>query len=262
MVREFTPTGWLVQTIPFSYNGTPYPGTENLRDIVVGSDGVISSFNGTFSPFLTHFSSDTTTYSHWSYRGWSTANVRSYGGIASYRSFIFVTDTSTSGGTPWGIVRFDIPNNAAVRFASDAEFSDLNVGLDGKLYALSSGGSPVYVYDPVSLAFLRTISLPADLVWRAGASIAVDKRGRVFACGSDGVVYRLAPDGSLEASKSTGFTSLMDIDVDDNGRLIVGQTAGRVIMGDSDLLTEFTSFSAVHESTAPGSLFVSFARPR
>ena len=38
VLKEFTPGGTLVQTIPFNYNGATYPGTENLRDIVVGPD--------------------------------------------------------------------------------------------------------------------------------------------------------------------------------------------------------------------------------
>jgi outer membrane protein assembly factor BamB len=137
----------------------------------------------------------------------------------------------------------------------------LNVGLDGKLYALTSGGSPVKVYDPVSLAFLRDIPVPATIIWRAGRSIAVDQNGRVFTCGSDGTVYRLSPNGALEASMATGFTSLMDIDVDESGRLIIGQTGGHVIIGDSEFLNKFASFLVVDNPTAPGSVFVSFARP-
>src|SRR4051812_37476103 len=51
-VREFTPAGSLVQTIPFNYNGGSYPSTDYLRDIVVDPNGQIQAYNGTFSPFL------------------------------------------------------------------------------------------------------------------------------------------------------------------------------------------------------------------
>src|SRR5437870_761873 len=44
-VREFTPAGSLVQTIPFNYNNGSYPATEYLRDIVVDRDGSIAGYN-------------------------------------------------------------------------------------------------------------------------------------------------------------------------------------------------------------------------
>ena len=54
---------------------------------------------------------------------------------------------------------------------------------------------------------------------------------------------------------ATGFTSLMDIDVDESGRLIIGQTGGHVIIGDSEFLNKFASFLVVDNPTAPGSPF-------
>ena len=261
MVREFTPAGSLVQTIPFNYNNGGYPDSENLRDIVVGQDGVIAAFNGTFTPFLTHYSSTAFTFTHASFPGWSTSAGSDEGGIAAYRSFIYVTDKDTFPDShPSGIVRFDTSNNTAIRFASGTNFSDLNIGLDGYLYALTSSHAPIRVYNPETTTLLREIPLPQDILSSGGiVSVAADQAGRLFVCGTQGAVYRLSSSGALEASKYVGAG---DIDVDETGRLIVGRQDGRVLIGDSTLSSDFISFVAYSDVRASSwSVFVSFARP-
>jgi autotransporter-associated beta strand protein len=261
LVREFTPAGVLVQNIPFNYNNGGYSGSEYLKDIAVDHDGSIAAYNGTFAPFLTRYSSIFGTFTHVTFAGWSTS---SDGGIAAYQDFVFVTDSNTAGGgSANGIVRFDIPGNTAIRFATGTDFRDLNMGLDGKLYALSSATGPIKVYDPVTMALLRQVPLPTLITSNGGIrSVAADQIGHLFVCGTHETVYRLDSSGTLEASKITGFASLSDIDIDETGRLIVGQNDGHVLLGDTTLIDDFSSFVAISSPSAfTWTIFVSFGRP-
>lgn len=264
-VREFTPTGSFVQAIGFNYNNDPYPNTEYLRDIVVDQNGSIAGYNGTFTPFLTRYSSISRTFTHTSFGGWSTVNGALYGGIAGYQNFVYVTDMAT--GNANGIIRFDTLNNTAVRFADGPDFRtdfiDLNIGLDGNLYVVPYSQNEIRVYDPVTMALLRQIPLPASITSTGGiTSVAVDQMGRLFVCDTHDTVYRLNSSGIVETSKSAGFFQLTDIDVDVMGRLIVGQLEGRVIVGDTTLANDFGSFLAVEDpNVIRWTIFVAFARP-
>jgi hypothetical protein len=254
-VREFTPEGVLVQTIPFNYDNTGYPATEHIRDIVVDQSGSIASYNGTFHPLLTRYSPISRTFTHLPFNGWSTVNNIYYGGIAAYRNFIYVSDMGTAnGGEASGVIRFDILNGSGVRFAQGQSYGTLSMGLDGKLYTPG-----IAVYDPETLVLLRQFSLPPGTLpsGEGISSIVADQMGRIFLCGNQ-AVYRLSSSGVLEASRSTGFTDLRNMKIDEDGRIIIGQGGGRVIMGDTTLEKNFTSFQAV---TNPGTIFVSFARP-
>jgi hypothetical protein len=255
-VREFTPAGSLVQTIPFNYGGRDYPGNppvEGVRDIVVDQYGWIDSFNGYWNPFMTRYSPVSNAFTHKTFPGWSTINGGT-GGIAAYQKFVFATDKNTSPGTANGIVRFDVFNNSVARFATGIDFNDLNIGLNGKLYALSSSSADIYVYEPVTMQLLNHIVKPANVDWIN--SIAVDQTGRLFVVGRNGTVYVLDTSGALQASRATGLTGLIDVDIDEAGRLILAQMGGNVLVGDTALLSDFTSFSVGDNSSE---IFVCFA---
>src|SRR5207248_3119921 len=261
-VREFTSAGALVRAIPFNYNNGPYyPNTEYLRHIVVDQNGYIDAFNGTSSPYLTRYSPSAGTFTHTSFSGWDTVNNTTYGGIAAYQNFIYVTDTGNYG-NPDGIVRFDMSNNSAARFALGTDFINLTIGLDGKLYALSDNYY-IDVFDPLTMVFINRVILPFSVIgYRTNPvyALAVDQSGQLFLAGWNGTVYRLDKDANLTASNSTGFANLTDIRVDENGRLILGQEDGRVVLGDSSL-SSFTSFLAVTDSNVSAwTISVAFAR--
>jgi hypothetical protein len=80
---------------------------------------------------------DSGSFANKTFPGWSTINNVTYGGIAAFRNFVYVTDTYSAVGRAKGIVRFDLVNNTAQRFAAEAEVIDLNIGLDGNLYGLA-----------------------------------------------------------------------------------------------------------------------------
>src|SRR5262249_50594559 len=137
--------------------------------------------------------------------GLSSANGISYGGVATFGHYAFLSDMRTFGSPEdiaQGIVRFDLNDDTAIRFAQDIGPIDVNIGLDGLLYALYPGGSPdgpnLAVYDPESMTYLRTISL--SNLSDANLAIAVDRDGSLFVGTLYGDLYHVATNGSIVGS--------------------------------------------------------------
>jgi hypothetical protein len=236
-IREFTPAGVLVQTQTFTSVGQP-------RDIAVDANGNIQIYDGTFAPTLTtlHPSSGAAA-THTPFSGWSTVNGTTLGGLATFGHFVYATDMTTyNGGEPNGIIRFDGDSLSGTRFASSSPFGtsdyiDLNVGMDGLLYALWPEGvsgvsvNQIDVYDPLTLAFQRLINMPTNLL-----SIAVDVNGDIFAGSSnDDLIHRFDRNGNELGTADTdiGFT---DIDIDRAGRLLLA-SGSNVLLTDRSLST-------------------------
>ena len=116
ILREYTPTGTLVQTfsVPFAPGGDSY-----IRGIATDTSGNVQIYNGTFSPYLTTLDPTTSSFTNHTISGWSTINDIYFGGLVVNGNFAYATDMSTAGsGGPNGIVRFDLTNFSATRFAS------------------------------------------------------------------------------------------------------------------------------------------------
>src|SRR5262249_2275021 len=176
-VREFTPSGQLVQTFNFPLA----PGDGQPRSITVDSNGNIQIYNGTFTPYLTTLNPVTgAVVSNVTLPGWSTVNNITYGGLGAFGHYVFATDMFTfGGGEPNGMIRFNVNDGTALRFASGppngpGDYIQLAVGKDGLLYGefpgTSPGGNGVNVFDPTTLTLLRSLYLHQDL-----RSIAVDQ---------------------------------------------------------------------------------------
>jgi hypothetical protein len=249
-VREYTPAGGLVQSFATQYPGGVYPTTESARDIALDAAGRLHLYNGTFDPHWSVFDPDGDTWSHATFAGWSTVNNGSYGGIGVFGDATFVTDMATAGvDAPQGIVRF--ANGAATRFATSIEPIDLTVGLDGLVYALYPGGSPegrfVDVYDPTTLAFIRTVSLAAIFGHTGHRSIAVNAAGDILIADWDGDLARISAAGAiLNQTNLSGIASsvnLYDIDVSADGVVVVGDRFGGVVVT-NETFSAFAPFSA------------------
>src|SRR5436190_163930 len=108
------------------------------------------------------------------------------GGGAVLGQYIFVTDQNTGGGTQSGLIRFDSKNSfAATRFASGQDFSDVTIGMDGKLYAMNGGETiqaQVHVFDPLTLKSIRTVNVPGC----DPASVVADSSGNIYVGEFDG----------------------------------------------------------------------------
>ena len=236
-VTEYTLSGNIVQT--FSVPLSP-SATESTRDIAVDSNGGIQVYNGTFDPILSTINTETGAVSNTTFLGWSTVNNTTYGGIATFEDKTFVTDMRTfgDGGADQakGIIAFD--NTGATRFATDIGPIDLNIGLDGLLYALWPGGSPsgrgLSVYEPNNLAEIRDIDLTiATGFGGARRGIAVNALGDLFVATLSGEVFHLSSSGALVNSATFDCgrfkCRFSDIDIAPDGALLLSSPDGFVL---------------------------------
>src|SRR5262249_13232505 len=146
----------------------------------------------------------------------------------------------------------------AIRFATDFDPQDVNVGRDGLVYAMDSFRA-VRVYNPQTLALVRTLTLPSTI---GGASqfytgLAANTNGDLYvSTSSNPMVHRVDATGPLLGSVtlSTSVGWLQDIDVSPDGtQVAVGSNSGNVALM-STTLTGVTSFSTGTSGTA----FVTF----
>jgi len=266
---EYTTNGKLVQSLDIPYPGGSHPVTESARDIAYSGAGNTYVYNGTFDPYLSVLNAQTNLWGHQTFSGWSTVNNGTYGGIAVTNDYAFVTDMRTFGDggadEAHGIVRFDLSDSAATRFATNLEPIDLTVGLDGLLYALYPGGSPegrfVDVFDPITMSLLEQISLASIFGHTGHRSIAVDTNGDMFIADWDGEVHHVNQTGALIDTISPtcdwiGFDihcEFYDIDISETGELALGTRFGEIFLTD-------TSFSTISTFDIGNSgVFVEFA---
>src|SRR5205807_1603941 len=101
-------------------------------------------------------------------------NNTSYGGIAAYNNFVFVTDMSTAIDPTGGIIRFDLNGGPTAEFATNNSYIDVVLGLDGLLYGVV--GPSIHVFNPQTMTEVRNFTVPLDV-----RAIAVSNQGDIFA---------------------------------------------------------------------------------
>ena len=254
LFREYTPTGAIVRAV--NIPATPGSNFDYARDIVEDPSGKVYVYNGTFTAYLAAYNPATSSWTQTPYPGWSTVSNVSYGGLAEFGNFIYATDMATAGAMPNGVVRFNLADGSATRFGN-VDFIDLNVGLDGKLYALTSS-STIYEYDPIGMGLIRTITLPyADY-----RGIAVNANGDIFTAAWNNVISHFNSNGVLQSSitlnSSNGAPFMFNwtdgIDVAPDGTLAIGSFSGYI----AEMSSSFTNISYINTG-ANNQVFVSFA---
>jgi hypothetical protein len=246
-VTEYTLSGSAIQSFSFPDFQN---GFRELRDIAVDVDGTVQGFNGTFTPQLSMLVPSTGTITSRPFAGWSTASNDTYGGIGIFGTGVFVTDMATAGASEKGIVRFSTSGDPTVRFAS-RDYSDLTIGGDGLLYAIDDeNNGHIDVYNPRNNGFVRTITTANVIASSNMRGIAVSSNGTLYIAAFGGTVFAADSSGAVINSRITGFNQLADIDLDNQGRLVVSNASGTVILTDTTLAsqTSFTStqFTTVH----------------
>ena len=251
-ILEFTPENIAVGGVAVPYPDSP---RESARDLVVDSNNHLQVFNGVGHPYLSTYDPASDSWMHHTASKWSISDISGNGGIAAFENWVYVTSQVTAVSDLKGIIRFNINDYSSQRFALDTQFTNLTVGLDGLLYAIL--GTEIRVYDPTSLALLRTLTLGNATV----NGIAVNKTGDIFGAAIDGNIYHFDRNGSLLTSKSPGIiifggpVPLQDIDIAQDGSLVIGAESGFVVLTDSDF-TNLSSFRPSFRDT-----FVAFVEP-
>jgi hypothetical protein len=238
-IREFTPAGDLVRSLDTPSVG----GLDSARDVVVSPNGDIQLFNGTFSPRLDTYHPDTGTWTGRTTSGWSTVNNLSYGGIAAFGDYVYVTDMQTAYETAPdnGIIRFNMADDTVERFAAGNDYIAMCLGLDGFIYAM--GGQNIDKYDPITMAYLGTFTAPVG----DGRGVAVAANGDYYVGDYSGdMVYRYDSAGNLLNSQHAG-NAAVDISTD-----------GQVISGNALMDTELNIVATVGD----GNYHAAFATPQ
>ena len=193
VVREYTPSGSLLQTFIIPASGTdrrgrPRPVGRRRRQR--------PRLQRHLRPDPEHLLR-TGGWSSRTYAGWSTVNNVSYGGIARSGNYVFVTDMNTGSGDDAlkGIIRFNLADGTATRFATTFDPIDLAVGQNGRLYALDAYRA-VNVYHPETLALEQSLTLPYSI---GGTSqdyraIAANAAGEMFVATWGNQIHRFTPD--------------------------------------------------------------------
>jgi hypothetical protein len=138
------------------------------------------------------------------------------------------------GGSPQGVIRFDLEGGDPIRFATNIGPIDLYIGLDGLLYTLSrgsainAGGNRVDVFDPQTMAFIRTLTLPQE-----HRAIAADFNGDIYTAQRDPVsrINRFSPAGLLvDSINDPGVAGFGDIDINRHGGVLVTSHGGSLVL--------------------------------
>jgi hypothetical protein len=246
LFREYTPTGSLVRSVTIP--ATPGNTFDYARSIVEDPSGTVYVYNGTFTPYLAAYNPTSRTWTQTPYPGWSTVSNISYGGLSEFQNFIYASSMATAGATANGVIRFNLANGTATHFGN-VDFTELNIGLDGKLYALSASTSTIYEYDPISTALLRTVTLPsADY-----RGVAANANGDLFTVTWNNVVSHFNSNGALLSSitlnSSTGAPFMYnfsdDINMAADGTLAIGSFSGYV----AQMTSAFTNITYINTGT-------------
>jgi len=222
-IREYTKEGKVIQEIdsrPIDLKNS----LDDSRDLVVDNKGVAYLYNGTFKPELqkiTFSDKKEPERRKGSFPGWSTVKGGFLGGIAQNESYVFLSDMRTNKeGSPKGIIRFDKKKAAWKRFHEDFDTADLNMGLDGKLYALHEDGF-IRVIDPKTMK--RITQYNVSNVTRFASSVSADNNGKIYLATWKGFVFRINQDALVELKVDFQGRRFYDIDLFEDGTLALAQ---------------------------------------
>ncbi len=226
------------------------PSTNSPRDLIELEDGRIAVIYGSIASELVIYNgSNTVVYTH---DDWGVGESLSHGGLVQVGNFIYVTDRV---GSNKGLVRFDINTGESIQAAAALDYGpvDLVKGGDGYLYALKDSDGEIDKLNSETLRIVRSYALESVLDVRG---IAADQRGNIFAASWNGEIARFSSSGVKEKSVQIGINH-HDIDLSDEGAIIISGTSGTIISTDR-LFSTFGSISLAVSNSG----FSSFASSR
>lgn len=253
-IQEHTRSGGFVQ----SFN-IPTPGSHNvgdsMRDFEIDDHGSLQIFHGTENALLTSYSLQSGIAIFRPISGFSGYYSENLGQLAVYSNYVFMTTSGLFHGSS-GLIRYDLSTGHWVKFAGppptvDDEVIDLAISSEGFLHTLVGDGAPrgrrIDIYNAQSLVPVRSINLE-DLIFNGPAQggvvdIEVGTDGSIYLL--SGNIIKLNGDGSLADYKAYVWGLMpLDMDLSEDGTLMVTHIDGEVILIDADSLEETSRFQA------------------
>ena len=215
---------------------------ESIKDLVVDPAGNMHIYQGDENVTLSTYNFSQDTWSYTDFPG-STTPLLSKDGIGRYDNYIYLSMVGQK-----GIFRIDTKTGLYQKFHDDLGFSDISIGLNGKLYALrgtvNSDSSEIYCFDPITMQVENIINLVETV-----DGIDVNQHGTIFAISWHGEVYRFDANGSKQALLVANIGNLYDIDVSADGQIIVtGQSESLI----TDNLFENVKSGIIYDSVVSG----------
>ncbi len=203
-LEEWTIGGTKVRSIAVP----PPPGTQfdQARDLAEDPSGNVFIYNGTFTPALATYHPSSSSWTQQGFANWNTVANTTYGGLTYYKGFVYATDMSIAGDPPQhgnGLVRFNLADGTAARFFDGTDFINVNIGLDGMLYALGSPG--LSVINPNTMNVVRQVNLSSNHDIRG---IAVSAAGDIYTADLDNTVTHFSSAGTLIRDYVTNHYSI------------------------------------------------------
>ncbi|MFV2060891.1 MAG: hypothetical protein ACC653_09425, partial [Gammaproteobacteria bacterium] len=173
------------------------------------------------------------------------------GKIAAYCNSVFSGDSL---GSAKGIIRYDLLQQNFVRNQNYVA-SNISIGLDGYFYIDNNK------FDPVTLDIrgaAKFLSPPGNIIDRVA-----NKAGTQFVISSSPyhAIYRVSKSGVREAVLYSGYykvKNLIDIDISDTGKIVVGNKDGQVLITDENFKSlRIIDLSSDENSTPAYVAFVS-----
>lgn len=210
-IAEFSRTGEMLQSLRVPH---PRPdatgGSEFVRDIERNADGSVSMFNGTFQPYLTTWNPTDGSFTHDTLTGWSSDGNMFFGNLGSYKNFVFASDNTNYYDSTSGVVRFDRSNPGSAQRFDSINPARLSVGADNLLYVLGDDLSTVQVFDPDTMALLRTITLALQVY-----SVTADRESHIIGAWNMGGLVKFDAEGKLLSTRLGAGLGDIDVGEDD-----------------------------------------------
>lgn len=212
------------------YPVSPRPRGEDVVDLLFTGDGSVHVYNGTSAPYLSSLSNGS--WKHAFGKGFSSTNVGDRtGGMASIGDGIYLADQRQRGDLTQGIVRASLTSGTSARFSNDAFIDLAAYPSAGLIFALSTNGRTVKLFDTSSFSEVGKIQLT-----RPVRSIAVTATGQLYGGGADGKVYRFGSGGEspVHLLPPRRIGGIVDLNAA-NGKLVAGGSTGMVLVVNDDL---------------------------
>ncbi len=186
---RFNEAGVQVGTdIDIPWPGGVRPVGQDAHDVAIMDNGNIAVYNGTTNAKLSVYNVGTGVWNHTSLAGLSTVpGDNGTGGITTSGDFVFLTDTETGSGDPFGLVRVDVKTGVVTRFGTKS--------FGNRLFTNTDFDASIYEISPVDGSVLKQISLPFGTN-TGDAGIAFDGTFVWYIAGGTNKLLKVNPDTS------------------------------------------------------------------